>query len=115
MDRKQEPLMMTEKPINGGSIAGPRTHLVDLQARRTRTGLASTLIALQALLATGAGATTLSITRAEVIREKMAKSNLAIPQNRTDAPVREAQNWGNWSNWGNWPGWVPRGARKWRW
>lgn len=100
---------MTEKPVSGGSIAGPRT------SRRTRTGLAGTLITLQALFTTGAGANTLSITRVEDIREKMARSDPAIPQNRTEAPVRQAQQWGNWSNWGNWPGWLPRGARKWRW
>ena len=106
---------MTEKPgKQGASIADQRARPHALHGRQARTGLAGTLIALQALIATGAGANTLSITRADEIRDKMARSDPATPQNRTDAPVRQAQ-WPNWGNWGNWPGWLPRKLQKWRW
>src|SRR4051794_28057451 len=84
------------------------------QGQRVRVGLVGTLIALQAVFAANSGASALSITRAGDIREKMARSDPAIPQSQAEAPSRLAQ-WRNWGNWGNWPGWLPRKARRWRW
>jgi hypothetical protein len=113
--RRQE-AKVTEKPVKQGEAITDQGAPA-LRGRHARTGLAGTLIALQALIATGAGANTLSINRAEEIRDKMARSDPATPLSRTEAPVRQAQwpNWGSWGNWGNWPGWLPRKLQKWRW
>lgn len=109
---------MAEKPVEheepaADPNASPAAHPV-------RVGIVGTLLALQALFATSAGANTLAITRADAIRDKMVQLDPGPSQNRPEAPLQLAQwfnwpNWPNWGNWGNWPGWLPRKALKWRW
>ncbi len=100
---------------------GPDEHQPISNGRKLRVGVAGTLIALHALLPSGANGTTLAITRADAIREKMAKLSPGLSQNQGETLVHRTQwfnwgnGWGNWGNWGNWPGWLPKQARRWQW
>lgn len=83
--------------------------------RSSRAALNSALLMLQTLFATQAGASTLTITRVDAIRDKMAAIDAnSVPQPPPQAPVQFVQ-WAKWGNWGNWPGWLPKRAQKWRW
>ncbi len=106
---------MTEKPDGQAQSPSQSAERPIHQGRQVRVGVVGTLIALQALFATGTGANTLSVTRAEEIREKMARQNPQEPESQKQVPVKLAQFWNNWSNWGNWPGWLPKKLQKWRW
>jgi len=82
------------------------------QALKRGVGLGVTLIALQAMFSSGATASTLAITRAAEIREKMTKIHDGLVGKEEKAPVLHVQNWRNWANFG---GWLPRPLRGWRW